>query len=143
MLFRSVFHNYAMEDCKQITGASVFISGCIMISSLYLLVGHADHVGSLILLLAAFIFFIIFIMTKVCLEVAAYISSSSKRLLEALGRATVEGGGNSKKAFQKELRALRPLRVLAGSFVVVSPHTFPYLMSDIVLSNVVNLLLLS
>ena len=136
---QEVMNTYAMSEAKYIVGMAITISSGIQVFGLFILIGLHEEVMLAVTVAAGITALLCGFLTLIAMQLASDMGVLSKRLLHA----TSSNRQQLTSMQRKTVRALRPVYVLAGSFVRIKRHTFVGVFSEVVLNNVVDLLIVS
>lgn len=133
-----VMHLLAMGELRYVLAAGICVGSLILIMALFLVIGFHVSVGIDVILVASLVSLITFVLVGGCMQLSSSVCQLSGRFSESyLGNEVA-----LRKCTQRGFRASPPLRVGAAGFISISKQSFLYLMSDVVVQSVVNLLLL-
>jgi hypothetical protein len=132
-----VFVNLIRTDAQVLVGASLTIGCIIMIASLFGLIGYYQEFASFVIVAITGAMLVTFITVKTCLHLATNITISSTEFIESFLRNNATCTKRERKCF----RALRRLCIPSGFLSDIQTETFPFIMSEIVLLRVIDLLL--
>lgn len=133
-----ILNNCTMSHIRYIVLCSVTFSVCIMISMLNVAIGFHRIVGKPILFAVLATCCVAFVMTGICMQFSTDLTNASKQFVASHLRNNLKIG----KVTRKRLIASKALYVEIGRIGRIKETTFPNIISNIVVSNVINLLLM-
>ena len=133
-----LYHSYANSEAKHLLCLVVITVCCVMISILYTLIGFCHLLNPVFIPVLASILLITIGITKFCMDAAHDITDLSERFKKSFLDNDMQLTAGQKRM----LRASNKLRLDVGEFTSITKETFPFIMSQIVVAKVVDLLLL-
>lgn len=131
-------HRYADSECKHLIGLTIGAACFIMITSFSVLIGFWDYLNYIFAIAIGMASLLTTCVTGVIISFAADMIGISKKFVCSHRR-------NESKltaVFRRQLKTCKPLEVSISNFNKLSKATYPYIMSEVVLSKVVDMLLM-
>ena len=133
-----LLHGYANHECKNLLCLVIVTVSVLMISILYTLIGFSHLLNPVFIPVLGVILFVTIGIIKFCMDMAHSITDLSEKFKKSFLDNDME-----LTAVQKRMvKASNKLELDVAGFTTITKETFPFIISDIVVANVVDLLLM-
>ena len=136
-MYRSqqIHHSLAMETIKYILPVVIPVAECLLVLTILVVVKLTRTTDPITLIAASLLGLFIVILLKIAIDSAAEITTNSKSLQNLQAYST-----RFRKIDRVFFKSCYPLSIRIGGCFSLHPNTFPRIVNDVVISNVINLL---